>query len=385
MRRRNLLLGATLLPLSGCAWMRGLFSDEVVAVPPTPLTKLAGARTIETRWSRSVGEGVGASAGRLVPAFNGERIYLADHAGNLYALDATDGTTVWQQETGQPFSAGPEFAAGSLLLGTREAEALAYDSADGALRWRSRVSSEVLAVPRVADGVVVVHSIDGWLAGLDLATGARQWVYDRGAPLLTLRGSASPVLYEGLVIGALDSGRLVALSLDQGRTDWEATIAQPQGRTELERMVDVDADPLLREGVVYAMAYQGRLAAVDADSGRIVWVRDLAGHAGLAADADHVYAVDDESRVWALHPGSGASLWRQDALRGRNLTAPALIGDYLVVGDFEGYLHWLARADGELIARVRLDDEPVLARPLAAQSALYALSASGRIAAYSTP
>jgi outer membrane protein assembly factor BamB len=243
---------------------------------------------------------------------------------------------------------------------------IALSAEDGALRWRVRVSSEVLAPPRASGGVVVVRTVDGRLAGLDGLTGGRLWAYDRSVPILTLRGTSPPVITHDAVLAGLDSGRLVAVALRDGRALWEQQITQPRGRSELERMVDIDAEPVVANETVYVVTYQGSIAALDLFSGRGRWQREMSSNTGLGVDSRHVYVSDTLGQVWAMDRASGSAVWRQARLKGRGLTAPVAVGEHVVVGDAEGYLHWLRRDDGQFAARTRLDSAGIAAAPVVA-------------------
>jgi outer membrane protein assembly factor BamB len=269
-----------------------------------------------------------------------------------------------------------------VLLGTRKGEVLALSETDGATLWEATVSSEVLAAPRVESSVVVIRTIDGKLFGLAGDTGRRLWSYDRQVPVLTLRGTSAPVTTRDLVIAGFDNGGLAALELRTGKVAWEAPIAQPAGRTDLERMVDVDADPLVLDGTLYVASYQGRVAAVFPDSGQILWEEKLSSHAGIGVDEKYLYVSDDAGRISALDRYSGRSAWRRKTLRGREPTAPAASGEYVVVGDIEGYLHWLRRDTGDLAVRVRVDDSRILVPPLVVDEVVIGYSSEGTLTAY---
>ncbi|MFP5344188.1 MAG: outer membrane protein assembly factor BamB [Gammaproteobacteria bacterium] len=259
---------------------------------------------------------------------------------------------------------------------------LALDEIKGGVTWRVRVSSEVLSPPRVAQGIVVVRCVDGRLFGLNAGDGSRIWVYDSAAPALTLRSTSAPLIVGDKVIAGFANGKLAAVSLQEGKLLWETAIAEPRGRTELERLVDISGDPQEYDGVVYAASFQGRIAAVQADSGQLLWARDLSSHAGIAVDERYVYVTDAQSQVYALDRRDGRSLWKQDKLRARALSAPAALGEYIAVGDFEGYLHWMARDDGRFVARVRVDDNGIIATPVVSADTLYVNGKGGVLAAF---
>jgi len=262
-------------------------------------------------------------------------------------------------------------------VGGAEGEVVALNYRDGQEKWRVTLSSEVLAPAAVADDIVVVRTVDGRVSGLAAHDGTRLWVFSRTVPVLTLRGTSAPLIAGDRVFVGLDSGHLVALNLEDGRVLWESTIAEPKGRSELERIVDVDADPVLKGGTLYAAAAQGRVVALDADNGQIIWSREIPSTTGIAVDRAHVYVTDDESVVWCLERNSGAALWRQVALRNRGLTAPVAYGGGVVVGDQEGYLHTLNQEDGKIAGRYYLKGSPIFTAPITHGALLYAIGSSG--------
>lgn len=316
----------------------------------------------------------------LIPAVDGGRVYAADLEGEVEAIDAASGDVIWSVDLDVPASGGPGVGEGLVLVGTGNGEVLALAAADGALVWRTRVSSEVLAPPLAARGIVVVRTGDGKIVGLSVGDGSRLWVYDRTVPALTLRGTSTPALVGDGVVAGFDSGRLVALTIADGQAAWEATVAVPRGRSELERMVDIDADPLVVGNVVYTVTYQGQLAALDLASGSVLWRREMSAHSGFAADDANLYLTDATSHVWAMERTSGASVWRQTRLERRDLTAPAVIGRHLAVADFEGWVHWLRAEDGEIVARVDVGDA-VIARPVASDGVLFVYERDGTLTA----
>jgi outer membrane protein assembly factor BamB len=269
-----------------------------------------------------------------------------------------------------------------VLVGTSEAEIVALDWADGHEVWRTALDSQVLSKPAANTGTVVAHALGGDLYGLDAASGERRWMFDRNVPVLSLRGSSSPLLIQDVVIAGFANGNLVALEAKVGRQLWEAAVAIPHGRSELERMVDIDSEPQIWGSAVYAVAFHGRVVAIDGRTGTIIWNRDMSSSAGLSVDYRSVYVTDQSSNIWALDRETGGSMWRQDKLYNRNLTAPVPIEDFVVAGDFEGYLHALNASNGELAARVRVDTDGLLARPLVADNVLYVYGNGGTLAAY---
>lgn len=372
-----LLLGAALL-LGGCAST----PDPMEAQPAREVDVAAeGGVHLEPLWTRDVGGAGGINHG-LELALAGGRLYAANAGGVLMALDPESGEQLWAAELNRPLSGGPAAGGGLVAIGTREGEVLGVDAENGELLWVSGVTSEVLAPPAVGQGVVVARTNDGRVFTLDSATGERRWLYDRNVPSLSLRGHGSPVLVPDGVIVGFDNGRLTALTLSDGAPVWEATIGVPSGRTDLDRMVDVDADPVVSGDDVYAASYQGRVAALTVDGGRIQWAREVSAFSGLAVDESNVYVADAQGRLWALDRYNGASVWRQDAFEGQLLGDPSVADGLVFVGGSDGYLNVISTSDGRILARTEIDDTRIVAPPLIDGDRLYVLSVGGELAAF---
>lgn len=366
--------------ISGCSYIPWLEREEDPR-PPTELADLSPAITVTTQWSTKVGEGTDRRQLNLIPALHGGRIYIADAEGRIIAMDAGTGRIQWERETGLPFSGGPEVDATYIILGSSDGDLVALSTRDGTALWNARLESEVLSVPRIAESRVVVHTLDDSVYALDLGSGEQLWKYSYPAPVLTLRGSSTPVITGNSVIVGISGGRLVNLELESGLPLWETTVTPPHGRSELERIADIDADPVLVDNIIYVATYNGDLAAVDLSTGAVLWRRQLSAHAGLTASSGMLYVTDSDDLVWAATPVDGTGTWKQEALKYRRLTAPAVLGNLVVVGDLEGYLHWLDRHDGHLLARVEVADGPITERPLAAGTKLYVYGNDGTVAA----
>ncbi|KAB7628405.1 outer membrane protein assembly factor BamB [Alkalilimnicola sp. S0819] len=365
--------------LAGCASSGGGPREEVPE-PPSPRSVNSDLR-LDRLWETGVGGGAGSAANGLRLALYDGRLYAAGAAGRVSALAADSGKTLWRTELDASLGGGPGVGAGKVFVGSRDGRVFALSAADGERLWERRLSGEILTVPAVLDGQVIVRTVDGRVHGLDAADGAPVWLFQRSLPSLTLRGNADPLTVPGGVLLGLDSGELVALAAPRGQVAWETDVAVPQGRSEVERMVDVDATPVALGDTAYAVAYQGRLVAADLRDGSLRWAREMSAHTGLAADNERLYLSDSDQWVWALDRFSGASIWRNDKLRGVRLGAPALHGGYLVLGDDQGYLNWLSRDQGELQARVK-QGEAVRVAPLSDGERLYVLDAGGRVQAW---
>lgn len=338
---------AGLLLLSGCT------SSIDPVEPPAPLSLIAKPELdVVHRWSQRIGQGSGHQYLKLAPLVDGERVFVASHKG-VVASFSSSGEPRWQVQLDAVINAGPG-EGGQLLLFGGDAEVIALDKRDGTVRWRTPVSSEVLSIPQRQDDTVIVHSVDGNIIALDADTGNRRWQHKEAVPTLSLRGSSDPYLIANAVIVGTANGKVIALLRDTGAVIWSTVVAEPRGRNDLERIVDVDAELEIADGVVYASSYQGTLAAIALASGQILWSRDIASSTGMLADERNLYVTDINGDVWALSRRNGGTMWKQSALHQRALTAPVRQGRYIIVGDFDGYLHWLNKEDGRLVARSRI-------------------------------
>ena len=374
-----------LIPLCGCGVPKKVsdfMGKEENIEPPTPLVEFTESANIIEIWSRNTGKGTDKTYLKLIPAVSQDRIYTADTRGLVNAINAENGKTIWGMDTDTHITGGPGVGESLVLVGTGEGEVLALSSTSGEEIWRTTVSSEILSTPRETDTIVIVRTIDGKLFALDKNDGKRLWVYDRTVPALTLRGTSSPVIAGNIVIAGFDGGRIAAMELQTGKLIWETKIAVSSGRSELERMVDIDAEPLVLDGIVYVATFQGKIAAVSLDGGRVLWTRDISSYAGISADDAYLYVTDDESHVWALERLSGTSVWKQEKLQGRAVTGPASIGNYVVVGDLEGNLHWIDKITGQFAARKQVASNKIITPPIVADQVLYAYTSGGTLGAY---
>ncbi|CAL1239881.1 outer membrane protein assembly factor BamB [Candidatus Methylocalor cossyra] len=388
----RLLLLLLCAALAGCAEfgafkelansVQSLVSGTDNADPPNELKPLEPAVKMTVLWTATVGDGYDGQVVNLVPAVTEERIFAAERNGEVQARGRLKGELLWSVDTDLELSAGPVVAGDRLLLGTSDGELLALNVADGAQLWKTELSSELLALPRVAKDSVVVRTTDGRLSAVDQKTGRLRWSYERSVPPLLVRGLGSPAIAGDLVLDGFGGGKLIALSLADGKTVWEATVAIPHGRSEVERLVEMDADPLVKGDTVYVSGYQGGVAAVSLKDGEVLWRQEhVSTSHGLAADRRSLFLSDANSDLWQLDMGNGADLWKQSDLHMRRLTVPALIKDRLVVGDLEGYVHLLAKEDGSLVGRVRVGSEPIRATPVVFDDIIYVYTGGGILAA----
>ncbi|MGZ5052107.1 MAG: outer membrane protein assembly factor BamB [Methylobacter sp.] len=350
--------------------------------PPSPLVEYTPEIKPEIIWKETVGVGADEHSLRLVPVIGSGKIIAADREGRVQARSPTTGDLVWEAKTEVPFSGGPGLGAGTVILGSSNGEVVALDIETGAVLWKSTVSSEVLSTPVVAKGIVVVRTTDGGVAALDERTGGKRWNYERSMPALSLRGTGSPVINDSNVIGGYDNGKVMALRLADGKYVWETSLAIPKGRSEIERLVDLDADPIAINDVVYIAGFQGGIAAISAADGEVLWRNEaISSYSSLSNDFRYLYLTNPESHVMQLDQHNGAALWKQKELHQRKLTAPAPYESYVVVGDFEGYVHWLSSVDGRQMGRVQITDVPIDAKPIIADGAVYVYAKDGTLAA----
>ena len=331
------------------------------ALKPAALVAIQPGVTAKVLWQGNVG---GAGNFVFAPAVVSGSIFAAGATGQIGQFDAGSGKPLARIETKTALSGGVGSDGRLILTGTARGEVVAFDL-NGKQLWKTQLTSEVLSAPVVDQAVVVVRSGDGRIYGLDAANGTRKWVYQRALPPLTVRSHAGVALYRDAVFVGFPGGRLVALSLANGSVGWEGTVALPKGSTELERVADIAGLPVYDGRQVCAAAYQGRVACFDILKGTALWVRDISSISGAAMDARNVYVSDEKSAVVAFDKATGASLWKQDKLYGRSISAPAVAGKYIVVGDFQGYVHVLSNDDGSFAARIATDGSAIVAQPIA--------------------
>ena len=382
--RKTLLVGlvASVL-LAGC-------SSEQDTIVMSPLPEVTSQFTPETVWDKSVGDGIGKYYSHLSPAWEGSSVYAADRNGLVKALDADSGIEIWSvnlaEKTGFLSANIPAMLSGGLTVsgehvyvGTERGTLIALNANDGEIAWTANAGGEVLSRPEVSDGLVLVHTGNGLLQAFDTASGEQRWSLNLDTPSLSVRGESAPAVAMGAAFVGGDNGRVSAVMLGQGQIIWQQRISQTTGTTEISRLNDVDMTPVVADGRVYAIAYNGNLVVMDMRSGQILWKRDFGSVNELVLDGESLYVVDQNDNIYGLRAADGVTMWSQDKLLHRNLSAPELFNGYLVVGDGEGYLHWLDTSNGQFVAQNKLNSSGILSRPSIAGDKLMVQARDGRL------
>lgn len=372
---------AAVLLLNGCSWIKS-WGDEKKADDPAELIEFESTLEVGKVWSSDVGKGLDKAGRQLRPVYSSGSLYAADYKGLLKSIDAATGGTRWEIKTKLPFTGGPGISGNLLLMGTENGEVFAFDASTGTQLWSATVTSEVLAAPAQADGIVVVRCIDGRVFGLDVDTGQRVWVYDHNVPLLTLRGNAPPLLRAGVAFIGYDGGQVVALHIEDGTLMWEQSLVTTEGRTELERLSDIDGQLVFIASDLLVSSYKNRLASLAADSGRLLWFKDISSATGVTVDRINLTLSDKDGNVWLLDRRNGAESWKNDQLLRRGLTRPVIYGNFVVVGDSEGYLHWINTSNGQFAAREKVGGKGFSGPPLVVGNTLYVMTKKGELTAF---
>ncbi|MYL23274.1 outer membrane protein assembly factor BamB [Vreelandella massiliensis] len=373
--RMRLTLGALAMTLlAGCA------SKGEPVYTPKALTDVDATSTLEEQWSTKVGNGLGRARYPIAPARDGATLFAASVDGTVAAFAAASGERQWEVELDTPISSALTAVADEIYLGTRNGEVLALDQRDGSVNWRARVSSEVLAAPQANQQLLIVQSTDGRVTALDRATGQERWVHTSSLPRLTLRGTGTPQTIDPVTFVGFANGRLITLDNRNGQPLWEQQVAIPSGRSDVDRLVDITAQPVLtQDGRLFVTSYNGRLMALEATRGEVLWAQELSSRHSPVLVGDFLFVATDASHVVALNAENGREVWRNEALEGRWITAPAFADGRLVFGDQEGYLHLLNARDGDIVGRTRVDSAGISVRPVTEGGTVHVQANNGHL------
>jgi outer membrane protein assembly factor BamB len=374
---------AMLMLVAGCSTIESwnpFASKDKSKNLPSELVEFKSTMVVKTVWETSIGDG---ERYLFSPALIDDAVYAASANGNITRLDAATGKVAWRIDAGLPLSAGVGADGDTIAVAGDKGDVLAFDTA-GKLRWKAQASSEVLSAPAVGSGLVIVRSVDNRISAYEIATGARKWVLQRTVPTLMLRNAPGITITAKAAYVALPGGRIIALSLNSGVVLWEGVVGDPKGATELERIADSSGTPMLIERDVCTIAYQGKVACFDATNGSPRWSKDMSSYVGIGLDERFVFAADEKGNVNALTRDNGVSVWRNGKLGYRRLSTPFSFGRAVVVGDYQGFIHFLSREDGAFLARVKTDKGAIFAAPVTRGAHLIFQTQSGTMVALST-
>jgi outer membrane protein assembly factor BamB len=377
-----LLLACSVL-LSSCSMFDFLKADRDESLEPNDLMDFTEEVQLRRLWSANIGSGQGDKFTRLKPAIAGARIFAAANNGIVTALDLETGRSLWRRRLDDVvITGGVGYGNGIVLVGSEDSEVYALNAESGAILWQAQVSSEVLSAPATNGRIVVAQSVDGKLTGLDARTGAQVWLYENTVPALSLRGNSSPLIVENFVIAAFANGSVVSVALDNGTLRWEERVAIPTGRSEINRLVDIDGDLVINDaGQLLVPTYQGFLAAVDVVTGQTRWRVEDSSDVSASFGFGNIYLVDEDDTVKAYRTSQETPIWENASLRMRKLSSPLGFSNYVAVGDFAGYVHLLAQSDGRFVGRTRVDRAGIRGRMLSQGNILYVYGNSGRLEA----
>jgi outer membrane protein assembly factor BamB len=365
-----------LMIIQGCALFGG--DDEDVQLP-TELVEFEAVIEVDEKWDVSVGKGHEGLVLGLQPTTDGEQIYAASFDGNVIAFDTNRGRKVWKNNYDLSFTSGPTYKDGILVLGTNDGELITLDALTGEILWATTVSSEILAPVSIKDDKIFVRTVDGSLTALSKEDGAQQWLVNHKVPRLSLRGTSAPVNFSNAVLCGFDDGKVSAYDVSNGTLLWEKMLTPAGGRTEIEKIMDIDAPMVILGNELYVGSYQGALGAMALESGDIIWITEASIYAGIAADDNAVFVSEADGTVMALSRFTGREIWKKENLLYRNPTAPVIMDDSIVIGDLEGYLHWLDKTSGEIQERINIGKSKISNAPLVLNNSIYVLTDSGNL------
>jgi len=378
----TLIIVTSLMLLSGCEWFG---DEEEEAFEPAPLPEIDQQFSVSPQWSAQVGGGVGEFYNKLSPVSYQGKVYAADSDGLVKAFDISNGKELWRTEVGSELFGGVAAGSGLIAVGSTEAEVIVLDAETGTEKWRNLVSSEIIAAPAISGNKVLSRTIDGKLFAMDTTSGERMWLYDRTVPALTLRGTSSISVDRGAAVTGFANGKIAVFLIETGQAIWEKRVAKASGRSELDRVVDADATPIILGDAIYAVTFKGNIGAFNLRDGEVLWQRELSSYQNMSVGGQLISVTDSRSIVKALDRRTGGTIWTQSALQDRRLTATVAFGDYMVAGDYEGYVHWFDRSNGRMVSRNSIGGGGIVADPVVAGDVMYIYTRDGSLYSFNKP
>jgi outer membrane protein assembly factor BamB len=372
-RRCAPLLASALLLLAAC--------DKDKFDPPAELTEFHSTAKVEHAWSAGVGGGKPALRLGLGLALDGDRVFAAGHNGDVVAYDVLTGRRLWQTDTKLDLTGGPGAGSGLVVAGASHGDLVALDAATGERKWKTHINSEILSAPAITADLVLLRTVDGRLSAFKSSDGTLLWSAEQQVPRLSLRGAAAPAVGGDLVVSGFDNGRVMAVQLRNGDTLWDVSVAPPSGKSELERLNDIDTQVKIVDDDIYAVTFQGKVARIDRDTGQMQWSRDMSSYSGLATDEDGLYVTSAQGSVVKIGRRTGVETWKQDVLKNRRLSPPVIVGSLVAVVDLQGYVHFLDAGSGQLAARIKSGGDRVTAAPVVSGNTVIVIDNDGHISA----
>ncbi len=374
---RSILLGAVvLLALGAC-------SSDADKVSAKPLTAIQNPSTLKTVWRGQTGNGNGNTSINYAPVVLDGQLYTASQNGAMVVYDAKNGHVLWKKKASVPLSSGLAVGDAKLFVNNNQGELLAFNASNGTKLFSASLPNRSFSAPAYGSAKVVVKTIDEQMLAFNADDGTRIWSYEGNVPSMILQGGSSPVINEDIVIQGSADGKITLVTLDKGQLLWQRSTAEPNGVSDISRMVDIDANPLVKGNVIYVGSYQGNVMAIDKFKASVIWQHKLSTRSGLAMSDAALFVTDTQGRVWAFDPATGKVLWQQTKLLGRSLTAPVIVGENVVVADTLGDVHWLSQTDGHFVARVQMDKTGIASNPVADANTVFVMANKGAVAAYS--
>ncbi|WED44377.1 outer membrane protein assembly factor BamB [Legionella cardiaca] len=381
MNKKFLILLVSIF-LQNCTHIDNYMLGKDNTPAPSELEPIKPKVALQEKWSVPVSSKATANL-KLKPQIVANIIYTADANGLVQAVDKSNGKLLWSKKLANGIVSGPSVSAGVVALGTDSSNVILLKQVDGSELWRAKVSSEVLSKPIISNSKVIAKTIDGNLYALDLVSGKQLWISEHGAPSLILKASSSPVvLANKLVLVGYSDGKMDAVDLETGRLVWQRSIAYASGASDVERLVDIDADPIVRGDVAYLASYQGYVGALSLVDGQFIWRKPASVYKNMAIDGNTLYFTDSEDVVWAINRQNGQVNWKQVALKARGLTEPVVMGNRIIVGDKTGLLHVLAKSSGDLISRAQLSGS-ITTAPSISSNSIYVMTSNGKLNRFS--